>query len=332
MLRLTFRLLMTATCLFFAAAPALAQQRGPSLPAQVHGQVRYAQGGAPAFNILVRIEKFSGGVVAQETTDRSGKFHFSGLTREQFNVRIHTPGFKDVQQWVELNTNLSQYVMLTLEADESGAKPAPDHAGGVIDANVLPDAQEEFTKGRAALLDNGRMEEGIAHLEKAISIYPNFLEAYLLLGTAYMDARRLDKAENELRKAIEINSKSPEAYFALGEAYRQQKKYTEAVKILRDGLKLDHRLWYGHYTLGRVYWEMGDYVKAGPQIGLSIQLKPDFPEARLLAGNILLRAHKPDDALLEFQEYLRLAPKGAFSGQAQELVRKIKRALADKKR
>jgi tetratricopeptide (TPR) repeat protein len=323
---------MTVTFLSLAAAPALAQQRGPSMPAQVHGQVRYAQGGTPAFNVLVLLEKYSGGVVAQETTDRSGRFRFSGLTREQFIVKIHTPGFKNVQQWVELNTNLSQYVMLTLEADKSGAEPGTAHTVGLIDANVLSDARKEFEKGRAVLLGNGKPEEGIAHLERAISIYPNFLEAYLMLGTAYLDARRLDKAESTLRKAIAINSGKPEVNFALGEVYRQQKKYAEAEKVLREGLKLDNRLWQGHYTLGRVYLEMGDHVRAGPQIGLAIQLKPDLPEAHLLAGNILLRAHKPDDALLEFEKYLRLVPKGEFSGQAQELVKKIKRALADQKR
>jgi tetratricopeptide (TPR) repeat protein len=334
MRRLTFRLLITAAFLSIAIAPTLAQQqRGPALPAQVHGQVRYAQGGTPAFNILVQIEKFSGGVVAQETTDRNGRFNFSGLTREQFYVKVHMPGYKDVQQWIELNTNLSQYVLLTLETDGTSARPAIAHTvnGSLIDANASHKAQEEFTKGRAAF-DNDKPEEGIAHLEKAIKMSPNFLEAHLLLGAAYLDVRQLDKAESALRKALEINSKKPEAYFELGEVYRQQKKYIEAEKVLREGLKIDNRSWQGRYTLGRVYWDMSDIMKAAPQIALALQLKPDLAEAYLLAGNILLRARKNEDALLEFEEYLRLAPQGKFSGQTRELVQKIKEALAEKKK
>ena len=323
--------------IFFVVAvcpPALAQlgrAGGTNSGHQLHGQVRYAEGGQPAFQILVRLERFDGGMVDQQHTDRAGKFRFGGLRPLTYIVSIRTAGFEDVQQQVELVTKTSDYILVSLRPDGS-SRATPLGPAIILDAKVPLDARKEFEKGRAVLLGNGKSEEGIAHLERAISIYPNFLEAYLMLGTAYLDARRLDKAESALRKAIAINPGKPEVNFALGEVYRQQKKYAEAEKVLREGLKLDNRLWQGHYTLGRVYLEMGDHVRAGPQIGLAIQLKPDLPEAHLLAGNILLRAHKPDDALLEFEEYLRLVPKGEFSGQAQELVKKIKRALADRKR
>jgi Flp pilus assembly protein TadD len=335
MLRLTFRLLTTVTFLSLAAYPALPQggiPRGPGLPAQVHGQVRYAQGGRPAFNILVEIEKFSGGVVAQEMTDRSGNFQFTNLTREQFIVKIHTPGFKDVQQWIELNTTLNQYVMLTLEPDGSGAAPATANTGGLIDANVPSKAQEEFTKGRAALLDNGKSEEGIAHLENAVKISPNFLEAYLMLGAAYMDGHQLDKAESTLRHALGINSKKAEAYFALGEVYRQQKKLAEAEKTLLAGLKIDDNSWRGHLALGRVYWDMGKIVQAGPHVGTALKLKPDLADGYLLAGDIWLRARQAENALADFEEYLRLEPSGKYAPQTRELVARIKKALGERKK
>lgn len=333
MKHLVSRLFIASIFSVVAVCPAALAQLGPAGGTsghQLHGQVRYAEGGRPAFQILVRLERFDGGVAGQQQTDRSGKFIFSGLRPLTYILTIHTAGYEDIHQQVELVTKTTDYVILTLKSDGS-SRAAPLGPAVILDVKAPLDARREFEKGRAALLENGKAEEGIARLEKAISIYPNFLEAHLMLGTAYLDARQLDKAENTLRKALELNSKRPEAYFALGEVYRQRKQYAEAEKVLRDGLKLGDRVWQGHYILGRVYLEMGDHIKAGPQIGLAIQLKPDLAEAHLLAGNILLRAHKPDDALVEFQEYLRLAPKGEFSSQAQELVKKIKRALADKK-
>ena len=336
MLRSTLRLLTTATFLSLAACSALAQsgagQRNTAIPAQIHGQVRYAKGGGSAFNVLVEVEKYNGGVVAQQMTDRSGGFHISGLTREQFIIRIHTPGFKDVQQWVELNTNLSQYVLLTLEPDGSNPMQATTNASGLIAANVPIKAQEEFTKGRAALLDNQKPEEGIPHLEKAIALFPTFLEAHLMLGTAYMDIRQFDKAESTLRRAIEINAKSASAHFALGEVYRQQKKNEDAEKILLAGLKLDDNSWRGHLMLGHVYWDMQKIWLAGPHVGKALRLKPDLAEGHLLGGDILLRARQAENALAEFQEYLRLAPNGKYAPQTRELVAKIKKALAEKKK
>ena len=335
MLRSTLRLFTTATFLSLAACSALAQTvggRAPAIPAQIHGQVRFARGGGPAFNILVEVEKYNGGVVSQQMTDRSGGFHFSGLTREQFMVRIHTPGYKDVQQWVELNTALSQYVLLTLEPDGSNPTQATSNTSGLVAANVPIKAQEEFTKGRAAVLDNQKPEEGIPHLEKAIKMSPNFLEAHLMLGTAYMDTRQLDKAELTLRRALEINAKSTTAHFALGEVYRQQKKHAEAEKILLAGLKLDDNSWRGHLMLGRVYWDMQKIELAGPQVGKALRLKPDLAEGHLLGGDILLRARQAENALVEFEEYLRLEPNGKYAPQARELVAKIKKALAEKKK
>lgn len=333
MLRSIFRLLTTAAFLSLAACPALAQggSRGPVLAPQIHGQVRYAKGGAPAFNILVRIEKFNGGVVSQDMTDRSGNFHFSSLTREQFYVKIHTPGFKDVQQWVELNTTLNQYLMFTLEPDGSGLAPETSTTGGLVHANVPLKAQEEFTKGCAALADNGKPEEGITHLENAIRISPNFLEAHLVLGAAYMDTHQLDKAEITLRRALELNAKRSEPYFTLGEVYRQQKKHAEAEKTLLAGLKIDNNSWRGHLSLGHAYWDMGKIAQAGPHVGKALQLKPDLAEGHLLGGDILLRARQPENALVEFEEYLRLDPNGRYATKTREVVAKLKLALAEKK-
>jgi Flp pilus assembly protein TadD len=332
--RSTFRLLTTAIFLSLAASPALAQtgQRGPALPAQVHGQVRYAHGGSPAFNILVQIEKSSGGVVAQEMTDHSGIFTFTNLTREQFYVKIHTPGYKDVQQWVELNTSLNQYLILTLEPDGTSTASSTGNTTGVVAANVPFKAQEEFKVGSAAVLDKEKLSEGITHLEKAVQISPNFFEAYQMLGAAYMDNHQLDKAEIALRRAMEINPKKAEPYFALGEVYRQQKKYAEAEKTLLAGLKIDDSSWRGHLVLGQVYWDMGKIVQAGPHVGKALQIKPDLAEGHLLGGNILLRARQAENALVEFEEYLRLEPHGRYASQTREMIAKIEKALAEKKK
>jgi tetratricopeptide (TPR) repeat protein len=329
-----FRLFAAAAFLSIAAHTALAQggnSRAPALPAQIHGQVRYARGGGPAFNILVMVEKFSGGVAAQDTTDHNGKFFFSGLTREQFIVRIHTPGFRDVQQWVELNTNLDQYLMLTLEPDGSNVAPADGNGGGLIDANVPAKAQEEFTKG-CDTFKGGNHEEGILHLEKAIKILPNFLEAHLMLGAAYIETHQLEKAENTLRRALELSPKKADPHFTLGEVYRQQKKYAEAEKTLLAGLKMDDNSWRGHLVLGRVYWDMGKIAQAGPHVGRALQIKPDLAEGHLLGGDILLRARQAENALVEFEEYLRLDPNGQYVPQTRELVAKIKKALSETKK
>jgi tetratricopeptide (TPR) repeat protein len=321
-----------AVILASSAPDVRAQRDGVMGSAEVHGQVRYAVGGAPAERVLVRVERYDGGLVGQSLTDSSGAFRFSGLEKAQYTVTVRAAGYRDAQQQINLKTSTSEYVVLQLAPDRSETdKSAAALSPGIIDANAPPEAQKEFTLGRKALLDEKKVDEGRRHLEKAISLYPNFLEAQLLLGTAFMETRDWRNAEVALRRAVEISPKTAQPYIALGEVCRQQARYQDAEKVLLEGLKLDERAWQAHFTLGRVYLALNDLAKAGAAAGHALQLKPDLAEGYLLAGNILLRARKPEDALPMFEEYLRLAPKGESVTETREVVTKIKRALSEKK-
>lgn len=318
------------------ASSALAQRNArpaSSAPIEIRGQVRMAQGGAPAENIIVRLESFSGGSVGEMRTDRSGKFYFPSLVPGQYTVVIRAFGFREIQRPVDLQTVTTDYVFVQLSPDSSAntATPRTLPPAGSVDANVPVEALKEFEKGREAV-QNKRISEGLPHLQSAITIYPKYLAAHILLGVAFMDDGKWDQAAESLRRAIAINPKATTAVFALGDVYRHQKKYAEAEKILNEGLMLDDKSAMGHFTLGRVYWERNDYVKAGPQVGRALQLRPDYADAHLLAGNILLRARHAEEALTEFQEYLRLAPTGEFAEQARQISQKIRDAMAAKKK
>jgi tetratricopeptide (TPR) repeat protein len=320
------RFLIVGAVLAFAACPALAQQ--------IQGQVRYADGNGPAFNVPV--ECAGSNCSGYQYTDRNGKFRwaFSGGAGDgtgQYTITVSVPGYLTESRSVTILDKLqSEYMFFTLRRDPK-ATGAADGPPAVVNAGAPVAARNAFEEGSKAL-DAGKTEESITHLEKAVSLYPNYLEAHLLLGTAYMNSKQWDKADASLRRALKINSKSPEVYFALGELYRQQKKYTEAVKEAQEGLKLDDKSWQGHLTLGRIYADQGDIAKAGPEVGKALQAKPDLAEGHLLAGNLFLKARQAENALTEFQEYLRLEPNGKYAASAKDWVEKIKKALAESKK
>lgn len=320
--------LFSALLLFAIPAPAQRIPRTSSIPLQIHGQIRYAPGNRPAEFVLVRLESFSGGVAGEVTSDRSGRFMFTSLLPELYIVSVRTAGYKEVQQQVDLRTQLTDYVQLQLIAEDSRPGPwLPAKLRGVVDANVPKSALSEFEKGRDALPQPNNLDEGILHLENALRLYPKYLEAMLLLGTAYMDKSDWEKAENKLRQVLIIAPDTIGAHFALGESYFRQKKYPEAEKEMLAGIKLDPKSVQGHFMLGRLYYDLGDLVKAGPHVGTALLLEPKFARGHLLAANILLHARQTENAILEFEEYLRLEPKGEFSEQAKETVRKLRRAL-----
>jgi Flp pilus assembly protein TadD len=330
MLRMLFRSTALVS-LFFLSITAQAQRtpRTSPIPLQVHGQIRYSQGARPAEFILVRLENFGGGSVGETITDRTGNFRFTGMAPDLYIVSVRAAGFREVQQQVDLRTQLSDYVQLQLVPEETNSNLSlPSKKGAVIDVSVPERARLEFEKGREALLQAHNAPEGVSHLEIAVRLYPKYLEAMQLLGTAYMDNGDWDKAESTLRQVLVLDPRTTVAYFALGGLYLRQKKYSGAEQDLLAGIKLDAKSVEGHFMLGRVYYELGDLSKAGLHVGTALQLSPKFAQGHLLAGNILLRARQAENALVEFEEYLHLEPNGEFSAQAKEAVERIKQALA----
>jgi Tfp pilus assembly protein PilF len=328
------RILLILTASAFLATSVFAQRtsaRPGSFSVDITGMVRYMQGGTPADKVLIRLESYdSGGSLQEVYTDRSGKFRFSGLRPAQYVVRIHYPGFRDEEQRVDLQTASSSYLIFQLvpETTNSGAA-----TGTISNVEIPPKAHDQFLAAEKALStsDPARFSTAIGHLQAALKLYPAYFEAELKLGTVYMDAQKWDEAEKSLQQAMGMNAHSPNAYFAMGRVYEWKRQYPDAVKVLQKGLANDAKSWQGHLDLGRVYWKQGDWVHAGPEVGRALQLNPRLAEGHLLAGNILLKARQPENALAEFEAYLRLEPNGEFAGPARDTVTKLKAALERRK-
>ncbi len=296
---------------------------------EIHGQVRFAEGGAPAQQVLVRLESYDGGgSISEAFTDRLGKFRFTGLQPAQYSVRVRQTGYRDAQQNVDMTITTSGLVMLQLLREAPKATSAS--TVGSIDANVPPAAQKEFDKGTAALAEGGKDKIAFAArcFEKAVSIYPKFVEARLKLGTAYMDLEQWEKAQQALLATIEVDPKAFNALFALSEIYLRQNKIADAEKVLVQGLAIQDQSYLGHLNLARVYWEKARAVKdlaqarpalekAYEEVKRALQLNPDLAGAHLLKGNLLLRVSRTADALAEFSEYLRLEPNGPFAAETR---------------
>ena len=290
---------------------------------EVTGHVRLVETGQPASRIPVRLERFGGGIVDQIDTDSSGRFRFPNLARGYYRVIINMPGYRPMQQDADLQVIFRAHLLFELVSDASRNSSRAASLTDVIDAKVPANAREEFARGRAAAAKKDRAL-AVEHLQRAASLYPPFYAAHMLLGTTFMDDRKWGDAEQSLLRAIELKPDDAFTTVALGEVYWRQKRYKKAEKTLHDGLKLDEDSWHGHFTLARLYYEQNEILKAAAPIGRTLQLKPDFAEAHLLAGNILLKLNQRERAAIEYEEYLRLAPKGEFAAEARNLVQRLK--------
>jgi tetratricopeptide (TPR) repeat protein len=301
-----------------------------NLSSEITGQVNLVESGAPAANVTVRLERFSGGIIDTVNTDARGRFRFANLSRGYYRVIINVAGLKPVQQDADVQVMAKAYLVFELVSSGAGAVANLGLGPDVIDARVPANARDEFVQGRSALAKKS-YPDAVLHLQKAVAGYPEFFAARMLLATALIDQREWSRAETVLRGSLEQKPENAPTLLALGEVYWRQKKYKEAEEILLEGLKLDDKAWHGYFTLGRLYWDVNDIPRSGAAVGRTLQLKSDFAEAHLLAGNILLRLNQQERALSSYQEYLKLAPKGEFAPQARDLILKLQKAISEKK-
>lgn len=323
-LKIFFLLLITG---FFAVTTYAQRDNDPLAPGslyEISGQIRSADN-KPIENVIVRVESYTGALVEQGTADNMGRFRFIRLRPGQYKVFATAAGLTAAPQSVDLSrVSPRVHVLLQLVPETPTFRTAGSGRTGVIDARVPVDARAALENARASVADK-KTDAAITHLQKATRIYPDYYEAHRMLGQLHIDLSQWEKAEASFKEAVRIDPKAVSALTSLGEVYRREKKYEEAQKILEEALKLDNNSWESNFTLGRIHWELKDIVKAGKYVARSIELQPNVAEGHLLAGNIFIRAGLPENALIEYEEYLRLAPKGEFSAQTQALVDRLKK-------
>jgi tetratricopeptide (TPR) repeat protein len=69
---------------------------------------------------------------------------------------------------------------------------------------IPPKATRELQRSQTAL-HSGDIRSSAQHLEKALQIYPHYLEAHNNLGSRYIELHEYEKAAAEFQKAIDLD-------------------------------------------------------------------------------------------------------------------------------
>ena len=289
-----------AVCVSSALACAQSES-GVDAGSNFTGVVRY-ENNAPAQ--FVQVELWTDGEASWRTltaTDRMGKFQ-AGAPCMVIQYRINQTGYP-----------------------KSGADKQQVPASGVIDsriASIPPEAKVEFDAGQLNINSNN-YSDAIPHLEKAISLYPRFAEAYQLLGVAQLQLNHEAQAESSLIKALEIEDKMPKAQYLLGVLYAMTSRANLAEKPLTRFAELDPQNPDAHFELAKVDFALNKFLDAEVQARMSIKLKESKPGVYVVLGYSLLRQKKGEDARRAFQQFLKINPSGPAADDMKGLIAQI---------
>ena len=299
---------------------------------EIRGQVRLQDGRPASLGIYVMLDMITGGTAAQTQTDRQGKFEFRQVAPADYRVIVRAIGYEDESQEADLSRFPTAYLTFTLKPDASRKDPSVPPGGpaasvSALDANAPAAARTDVENARQIMTEGKDTDESIKLLQKAVEQYPKYPQAYLLMGVAYSSKKSWDEAEKSLQKAIELDQQSGAAYVALGSVENEKQKYPEAEKYLLKAATLSPDSADVHSELGRTYYALSRWQDADQHMTKAIQLRPDDAGAHVLMGNIQLRERNAEGALKEFQEALRLDPKGPLAEPTRQMVARIESAL-----
>lgn len=161
---------------------------------------------------------------------------------------------------------------------------------------------EYYNKGFA---DNYR--KAVAHFEKAISIDPDFSQAYLYLGRAYSSLFDEEKSQAAFRKAIEIDPDYLEARASLAGSLLDTGAVDEAIRQLNVVTQRDTSNAMAFYLEAEAYRLKEAYPQAIEAARQAIKLTPANAEAHLWLADSLRMSGALQDSTGEYVSYLKLS-------------------------
>ena len=147
--------------------------------------------------------------------------------------------------------------------------------------SIKPDYAEAFYNMGNALKDQGKLKEAMEAFNKAISIKPDYAEVYNNMGNAFKDQGNLEEAIVAYEKAISIKPDYAEAYNNMANVFQEQAKLKKAIKAFNIALSFKP-------DLADAYWNLSgtaDNIRVARRyLSECLEIDPNHIKAKLSAS------------------------------------------------
>lgn len=258
-------------------------------------------------------------------TDSQGQFEFPGLLPGNYKLEIEADRqkFEVSTESVQVFRGTPSIVTPTLKEKVPSVKPASAAKTASVTElaqNVPSGAKKEFDKA-SKVANEGKPEEAIAHLRRAIALYPEFVMARNDLGAQLLGLGKLDEAADELRKAIALDEKAFNPKLNLGIVLVQQHRFAEATDILSKALSLEAGSPAGRLYSGLALMGLGRLEAAEKELRTAYSLGgTQYALALFHLGQLYMNRGDRESAQRAFEEYLRDVPNAANADQVRKMI------------
>jgi len=246
--------------------------------------------------------------IRRGTTDTLGKLALARVSSGSHLLRVRASGFKEVTMPVQAAQRGEIKVRLARATDEAEL------------------TFQRAETARETAKDDASRQQSADLYRQALRLRPAFPSAHVGLARVLMDLNDANGALAEIEAARRYKPVYPEASAAEGRIYRETAQTDEAIGSFNRAIRESHGFQpEAHVGIGRVYEDRGQYELAAREYQIAInQLSDTEPIIYQLLGAAYEKTGKNKEAVVAYENYLRLAPNGSLAPAVRSILEQLR--------
>jgi len=172
-----------------------------------------------------------------------------------------------------------------------------------------------------ALVEAGRIDDGIAEYRAAIALSPYYEVVHFNLGLALSKLGRGDEAMDAFRTVLTLKPDWAPARYQIANRILRRGQVDEAVALYREAIDDDPLLAEAHYDLAVILAERGAFDEAASHYEAATRARPRYAEAQLNLGALYAGRGRVAEARALARRVLAERPSPRIAEQADALLR-----------
>ncbi|HEV7682198.1 MAG TPA: tetratricopeptide repeat protein [Pyrinomonadaceae bacterium] len=282
----------------------------------------------PLSDLQVELLNDADSVIQRTKTDSSGRYGFRIPSSGIFQVRILTSGTSFIGQTQRIQLERGRaFEQVDFALVNRQPESAPGTPGVVFVQKVPEEARKLYERGTELLKKEQPRKDGVAALEAAVKIFPEYFDALQSLGGEYVLLQQYDKAIPVLTKALEVNRDAYASLYALSLAQYNLKLPSEAIDSMRRAIVLEPKSVNANLWLGMLLRQTGALGECEPYLKQADQLAgAKSSEVHWQLALLFNQVKRYKEAADELELFLKIEP----DAKDIELIRKLIKQFREK--
>ena len=172
----------------------------------------------------------------------------------------------------------------------------------------MPDDATAHNKHGIELARGGRLEDALAHFDKAVTLKPDYAEAHNNRALILQDLGRLDDALASLDRTLALTPDNARAHNNRGALLQDLKRFDEALAAHDNALALNAGFAEAQFNKATALHALKRFDEAIAGFEQAIALRPDYPEAYQNLGITLQDEKRLEEAAAVYRKAIALRP------------------------